>query len=115
MKALPRGEHKVSIIVKDVQGSGDVQTVTVKLCQCSSDGTCEATDKSVSFGPLGVLAMLLPLALLLLLCEFLLLLKKEILKTLECVYLKREKKRNKSQDFNIFGLLLQVYSLHSSA
>lgn len=62
------GVHSVDLIVRDLQGLGKTQTVNVKVCKCKN-GACLGNDKSVSLGPMGILAMLLPLALLLLLCE----------------------------------------------
>lgn len=69
MKDLPRGLYKVDIDIKDLQGNGGIQTVSVRICQCRN-GVCVAKDRSASVGSLAWLAMLLPLALLLLLCEF---------------------------------------------
>ncbi|PWA25420.1 hypothetical protein CCH79_00005343, partial [Gambusia affinis] len=63
---LPLGLHKVSFIVKDLQGNGDTQTTTVMICQCRN-GACIKRSRSIELGPLGILAMLLPLFLLLLL------------------------------------------------
>ncbi|KAM9720348.1 desmocollin 2-like protein [Menidia menidia] len=65
-KPLRRGIHQVPIIIRDLQGNGDTQTATVKICQCRN-GVCLANQSSVEFGPMGILALLLPLALLLLL------------------------------------------------
>lgn len=67
-KELPIGEYKVPVDVNDLQGSGKTQMVTVRICQCWN-GECPAKQSSVSLGALALLAMLLPLALLLLLCE----------------------------------------------
>lgn len=69
IKDLPRRLYKVDIDVKDLQGNGDIQTVSVRICQCIN-GVCMATDRLASMGSLAWLAMLLPLLLLLLLCEF---------------------------------------------
>ncbi|XP_019963162.2 desmocollin 2-like protein isoform X1 [Paralichthys olivaceus] len=66
-KELPTGIYSVPVHITDLQGSGETQMVPVRICQCRS-GVCLAKDRSTSFGGLGVLAMLLPLALLLLLC-----------------------------------------------
>ncbi|KAM9349583.1 desmocollin 2-like protein [Symphorus nematophorus] len=66
-KELPTGIHKVKIDVRDLQGSGEVQEVKVRICQCLN-GVCLDKEISKSLGPLALLAMLLPLALLLLLC-----------------------------------------------
>ncbi|XP_010742116.3 desmocollin 2-like protein [Larimichthys crocea] len=66
LKEIPTGIHEVDVMVTDLQGSGDLQTVKVRICQCR-DGVCLAKASSVSLGPLGILALLLPLALLLLL------------------------------------------------
>ncbi|XP_056149847.1 desmocollin 2-like protein isoform X2 [Lampris incognitus] len=64
---LPTGIYKVPLVVKDLQGSGREQEVTVRVCQCRN-GACFAKPSSISLGPLAILTMLLPLALLLLLC-----------------------------------------------
>lgn len=69
MKDLPRTLYKVDIDVKDLQSNGGIQTVSVRVCQCRN-GVCVAKDLSTSLGSLAWLAMLLPLALILLLCEF---------------------------------------------
>lgn len=68
-KDLPRRVYQVDVDVKDLQSNGGIQTVSVRVCQCRN-GACVAQDSSSSLGPLGWLAMLLPLALLLLLCEW---------------------------------------------
>lgn len=68
LKPLPLGEHSVPIHVTDLQGNGKEQTVKVRICKCKN-GACLPIENSVTLGPLGILAMLLPLALLLLLCE----------------------------------------------
>lgn len=65
-KPLYTGMHEVDVEVKDLQGFGQVQTVKVRICKCVN-GVCPAKKSSVTFGGLGVLAMLLPLLLLLLL------------------------------------------------
>lgn len=66
MKALPTGMYHVPIDIKDLQGHGETQTVKVRICQCRN-GVCLAKGSSVTLGPLGILTLLLPLALLLLL------------------------------------------------
>lgn len=68
-KDLPRNVYKVDIDVKDLQGNGGIQRALVRICHCRN-GACMAKDSSVSMGSLAWLAILLPLALLLLLCEF---------------------------------------------
>ncbi|KAI3374326.1 hypothetical protein L3Q82_006166 [Scortum barcoo] len=65
-KQLNTGIHEVPVKVMDLQGYGDEQKVKVRICQCKN-GVCLAKPRSVSFGPFGILALLLPLALLLLL------------------------------------------------
>ncbi|XP_056451934.1 desmocollin 2-like protein [Gadus chalcogrammus] len=65
-KELPLGIYSVPVMVTDLQGSGTVQTVKVKLCHCSR-GVCVPTSYSIGLGPLGILTLLLPLLLLLLL------------------------------------------------
>lgn len=67
-KELPTGIYDVDIEAKDLQGHGKVQTVKVRICQCKN-GACMAKETSVTLGPLGILTLLLPLALLLLLCK----------------------------------------------
>lgn len=68
LKPLPLGEHSVPIQVTDLQGNGKEQTVKVRICKCKN-GACLPMENSVTLGPLGILAMLLPLVLLLLLCK----------------------------------------------
>uniref|UniRef100_A0A3B4ZHU3 Desmocollin-2-like n=1 Tax=Stegastes partitus TaxID=144197 RepID=A0A3B4ZHU3_9TELE len=68
MKELPTGIYKVPMKVTDLQGFGRDQTVNVRICQCRN-GVCLAKDRSVTLGGMGILALLLPLALLLLLRE----------------------------------------------
>lgn len=67
-KKLNTGLYQVPVEIKDLQGHGDVQTVTIRICKCKN-GVCMAQERSISFGPLGWLALLLPLILLLLLCK----------------------------------------------
>lgn len=69
MKHLPRGIYTVNVEVKDLQSNGGIQSVKIRICECRN-GECLAKEHSVSLGGLGLLAMLLPLVLLLLLCEF---------------------------------------------
>lgn len=64
---LPTGIYSVPVVIKDLQGFGDKQTVKVRICNCVN-GVCKDRPSSISLGPLALLAMLLPLALLLLLC-----------------------------------------------
>lgn len=68
VKELPPGIYTVPVDVTDLQGFGGKQSVEVRICQCKN-GACMDKDLSTSLGGLGVLAMLLPLLLLLLLCE----------------------------------------------
>lgn len=63
---LHTGVYKVPLMVTDLQGEGKLQTVNVKVCQCRN-GVCLSKDTSIDLGPLGILALLLPLLLLLLL------------------------------------------------
>ncbi|KAK7945586.1 hypothetical protein WMY93_001314 [Mugilogobius chulae] len=65
-KELHLGLHEVKVLVTDLQGSGKVQTVSVRICQCVN-GVCPAQKSSITLGSLGWLALLLPLLLLLLL------------------------------------------------
>lgn len=62
------GIHEVDIEVMDQQSFGKVQTVTVRICECRN-GVCLAKQTSTTLGPMGWLALLLPLLLLLLLCK----------------------------------------------
>uniref|UniRef100_A0A3Q0SDK9 Desmocollin 2 like n=1 Tax=Amphilophus citrinellus TaxID=61819 RepID=A0A3Q0SDK9_AMPCI len=66
VKEIYIGMHAVDLIVRDLQGNGKTQTVNVKVCKCNN-GVCLGKDKSVSLGPMGILTLLLPVALLLLL------------------------------------------------
>nr|XP_040027754.1 LOW QUALITY PROTEIN: desmocollin 2 like [Gasterosteus aculeatus aculeatus] len=66
MKELPTGRHTVPVDIKDLQGAGKTQTATVRICSCRNN-QCIVNPNSVSFGPMGLLALLLPLFLLLLL------------------------------------------------
>lgn len=68
MKELPTGRHTVPVDIKDLQGAGKTQTATVRICSCRNN-QCIVNPNSVSFGPMGLLALLLPLFLLLLLGE----------------------------------------------
>ncbi|XP_061550628.1 desmocollin 2-like protein [Phycodurus eques] len=66
LKDLPLRVHKVPVEVKDLQGNGKIQTVSVRICHCRN-GACLTKPWSASLGPMGWLAFLLPLLLLLLL------------------------------------------------
>ncbi|KAM8849428.1 desmocollin 2-like protein [Spinachia spinachia] len=66
MKELPNGQYPVPVDVKDLQGFSKIQTATVRICSCRNN-ECIANPNSVSLGPMGILALLLPLFLLLLL------------------------------------------------
>ncbi|XP_013886023.1 desmocollin 2-like protein [Austrofundulus limnaeus] len=66
VKKLPTGVYDVSMVVKDLQGYGEKQTTKVTICQCQN-GVCVAKKSAVSLGPMGALALFLPLLLLLLL------------------------------------------------
>ncbi|KAG7316655.1 hypothetical protein KOW79_020196 [Hemibagrus wyckioides] len=65
---LPNDIYKVPILVKDLQGFGKEQTLSVRVCECMRGGECVAQKLSTTLGVWGVLAMLLGLLLLLLLC-----------------------------------------------
>ncbi|XP_062260030.1 desmocollin 2-like protein [Platichthys flesus] len=65
-KELPTGMHSVPVDIRDLQGFGKTQMVPVRICQCRN-GVCLDQERSTSLGSMGILAMLLPLALLLLL------------------------------------------------
>lgn len=67
---LPNDIYQVPILVKDLQGFGKEQTLTVRLCDCTPDGLCAPKKLSTALGVWGILAMLLGLLLLLLLCEY---------------------------------------------
>uniref|UniRef100_A0A3P9J7Q5 Desmocollin 2 like n=1 Tax=Oryzias latipes TaxID=8090 RepID=A0A3P9J7Q5_ORYLA len=67
LKDLPRGRYEIPLIVRDQQSFGKTQTATATLCVCTKQGVCQANQSSISLGPLGILALLLPLFLLLLL------------------------------------------------
>ncbi|XP_046884094.1 desmocollin-3-like [Hypomesus transpacificus] len=69
-KELPTNVYKVPLVVKDLQGMGEEQTVTIRVCRCRN-GACVAPQTSTVLGGWGILAMLLPLALLALLCAVL--------------------------------------------
>ncbi|XP_062338484.1 desmocollin 2-like protein [Osmerus eperlanus] len=66
-RELSTGIYEVPLVVKDLQGMGEEQTVTIRVCRCRS-GACVAQQKSTTLGGWAILAMLLPLALLTLLC-----------------------------------------------
>ncbi|XP_019734708.1 desmocollin 2-like protein [Hippocampus comes] len=66
VKDLPLKIHRVPVEVKDLQGNGKIQTVNIRICQCRN-GACLTKPWSASLGPMGWLALLLPLLLLLLL------------------------------------------------
>ncbi|XP_010882743.2 desmocollin-2-like isoform X2 [Esox lucius] len=64
---LRTGLYPVSLIIKDLQGFGKTQTVTVRICHCRN-GACLPQWSSTSLGARAILAMMLALALLLLFC-----------------------------------------------
>ncbi|KAI4809244.1 hypothetical protein KUCAC02_018150 [Chaenocephalus aceratus] len=66
VKDLPTGIYEVPLDVTDLQGSGKTQVAQVRICECRN-GACLDKDHSTSLGPMGILALLLPLLLLLLL------------------------------------------------
>ncbi|KAI4892503.1 hypothetical protein NFI96_018299 [Prochilodus magdalenae] len=65
---MPNGVYKVPLLIKDLQGIGTEQTVSVRVCKCTSNGECMPQSVSSRLGVWGILAMLLGLLLLLLLC-----------------------------------------------
>ncbi|XP_062858575.1 desmocollin 2-like protein [Trichomycterus rosablanca] len=65
---LANNIYKVPVQVQDLQGSGEVQTVTVRVCGCDRNGECKAQSVSSKLGAGGILALLLAPLLLLLLC-----------------------------------------------
>ncbi|XP_043075981.1 desmocollin 2 like [Puntigrus tetrazona] len=69
--AMPNGLYSVPLLVKDLQGFGEEQTVTVRVCTCEREdnglGVCGARSASSSLGSLGILALVLSGLLLLLL------------------------------------------------
>lgn len=66
---LPNDMYQVPILVKDLQGAGEEQIVSVRICDCSKEGECAPKRFSTALGVWGILAMLLGLLLLLLLCK----------------------------------------------
>lgn len=67
-RELPTGMYDVLIDIRDQQGYGKTQTTKVRICHCANK-VCLPKQRSVTLGPLALLATLLPLALLLLLGE----------------------------------------------
>ncbi|KAL7888148.1 hypothetical protein AOLI_G00031220 [Acnodon oligacanthus] len=65
---MPNGVYKVPLLVKDLQGVGEEQIVSVRVCECVKEGECAAQRISSRLGVWAILAMLLALLLLLLLC-----------------------------------------------
>uniref|UniRef100_A0A1A8PC63 Desmocollin 2 like n=2 Tax=Nothobranchius rachovii TaxID=451742 RepID=A0A1A8PC63_9TELE len=70
VKPLSTGIYDVPITVRDQQGYGAEKITKVTICRCRS-GVCLAQKRAVALGPMGALALFLPLLLLLLLCLFL--------------------------------------------
>lgn len=68
-KELPVGIYKVPVLVKDLQGEGDAQEATVRICRCRNN-QCLASQRSSALGVGGILTLLFGLALLLLLCKY---------------------------------------------
>lgn len=66
---LPNGIYQVPILVKDLQGFGKEQEVSIRLCECTKEGVCVPRSLSTTLGVWGILALLLGLLLLLLLCK----------------------------------------------
>ncbi|XP_041102024.1 desmocollin-3-like [Polyodon spathula] len=64
---LPTGTYNVPVIIRDQQGKGEQQIVTIRICKCIS-GQCVASQTSTALGVWGIVALLLAIALLLLLC-----------------------------------------------
>ncbi|KAK1795897.1 hypothetical protein P4O66_009010, partial [Electrophorus voltai] len=69
---MPNGVYQVPLLIKDLQGVGQEQMVSVRVCDCDSDGVCSGQGVSARLGAWGILAMLLSLLLILLLCLLLL-------------------------------------------
>ncbi|XP_076873098.1 desmocollin 2-like protein [Brachyhypopomus gauderio] len=69
---MPNGMYQVPLIIKDLQGEGDKQMVSIRVCDCQSNGECPDSGVSARLGGWAILAMLLSLLLLLLLCLLLL-------------------------------------------
>ncbi|KAA0708768.1 Desmocollin-3 Precursor [Triplophysa tibetana] len=69
---MPNGLYTVPLLVKDLQGLGEEQTVNVRVCSCEREvngvGECGARSASSSLGSWGILALVLSGLLLLLLC-----------------------------------------------
>ncbi|XP_012683281.2 desmocollin-2 [Clupea harengus] len=63
-KELPTGLYRVPVLVKDLQGTGDRQTATVRICRCRYN-QCLDSQTSAVLGAGGILALLLGLAMLL--------------------------------------------------
>lgn len=66
---LPNNVYNVKIKVKDLQGYGEEQVVSVRICECAKEGVCAPQYFSTVLGVWGILALLLGLLLLLLLCK----------------------------------------------
>ncbi|TRY91442.1 hypothetical protein DNTS_028219 [Danionella cerebrum] len=69
---MPNGLYTIPIIIKDLQGFGKEQQVTVRVCSCEREdngvGVCGSRSASTSLGSFGILALVLSTLLLLLLC-----------------------------------------------
>uniref|UniRef100_A0A1A7XC89 Desmocollin 2 like n=1 Tax=Iconisemion striatum TaxID=60296 RepID=A0A1A7XC89_9TELE len=66
MKTLSTGIYDVPITVRDQQGYGVEKIMKVTICKCKN-GACLAQKRAVALGPMGALALFLPLLFLLLL------------------------------------------------
>lgn len=66
---LPNDVYNVKIKVKDRQGYGKEQEVSMRICECVKEGVCPPQRFSTALGVWGILAMLLGILLLLLLCK----------------------------------------------
>ncbi|XP_030630689.1 desmocollin-2-like [Chanos chanos] len=63
-EAVPYGLYKVTVLVRDLQGHGDTQTLSVQVSKCRN-GERVPQDTSIELGVWGILALLFGLALLL--------------------------------------------------
>ncbi|XP_048868200.1 desmocollin-3-like [Brienomyrus brachyistius] len=69
VEELPAGIYDIPLMVRDQQGLGEEQTVTVRICRCAY-GECLPPRRWASLDWWAILTMLLALVLLLLLCIF---------------------------------------------
>lgn len=65
---LPAGIYDIPLMVRDQQGLGQEQTVTIRICRCAY-GECLPPRRWASLDWWAILAMLLALVVLVLLCK----------------------------------------------